>query len=170
MTISSRCFLPLLASLFFGLGCSSSSSSGATDGGGTGSSGGGSGSSGSSGGGSSGGACALVLDAGTVECLVTRVNGKSDVIDQAGCTPTMTTYFPTCPTTSLVGCCTVPVAVGAGSANEEQCYYNLEEPDGAVVCPTCGLTATGYRTPAETQAVCMDSGVAGTGGTWSTTP
>jgi hypothetical protein len=154
--------------LFFGLGCSSSSSSGATDGGGSGGSSGGG--SGSSSGGESGGACAFITDAGPAECLVTRINGKSDVVDQAGCTPTMTTYFPTCPTTNLVGCCTTPVSVGAGSANEEQCYYDLEEPDGAVVCPICGANATGYNTPAQTQAACMDSGVGGKPGTWSTSP
>jgi hypothetical protein len=172
MTISVRCFAPLLASLVFGLGCSSSSSSGANDGGGGGGGSGSGSGSGSSSGGESGGACALLTDAGPFVCVVTRINGMSNVVDQAGCTPTMSTYFPSCPTTSLVGCCTAPVSVGAGSANEEECFYNLEEPDGAVVCPSCGENSTGFNTQAEVQAACMDGGAGYilTSGTWSTTP
>jgi len=155
---------PFVAASALAFACTSNSSPAGTPGGGSGS---------GSGGGSGGGGCVEADDAGTVYgCLVVRTNGVSGASDQADCTPSMMTYVASCPTASLVGCCTSPDNTGGNvTSTEEECYYNAEF-DGSEFCVACGLNSDGSpKTPAQTQATCEATGVAGlNAGTWSTTP
>jgi hypothetical protein len=155
--------LALLVSAAFSVGCSSSSPSAKGDAGTQDATGG------------SAGGCVLSLDGSTLSCLVFRVNGTSDTVNQAGCTPTKTTYVASCPTKNLVGCCTAPANTGVGTATEEECYYDIEV-DAAEQCPACGIAGTTksgqpiFNTPAQQEAHCKASGVVTNPGTWSTTP
>jgi Zn-dependent metalloprotease len=125
-----------------------------------------------------GGGCVYTADGGQViECLVTRFNGKSNTPDQAACDPTKTTYVPSCPTTSLVGCCTSPANTGVGTATIEVCAYNAMI-DGQKACIPCGIQtvlpdgAVIFNNLPETIAACKAGGLEGATnpGTWSTIP
>jgi hypothetical protein len=164
MTALASITVALLVSAAVSVGCSSNSPSATGDGGTQGTSGG------------STGGCVLILDGGlTVECTVNRINGSSDTVNQAGCTPTETTYVASCPTKNLVGCCTAPANTGAGTVTQEECYYDVKE-DGAEGCVACGISGMSksgqptYNTAAQTEAKCKATGVVTNPGTWSTTP
>jgi hypothetical protein len=158
---------PLSTCLGLALACSSSSSSPSkTDDAGDhtgGDSGGGGGSKLTNGG------CESLADGQVIECIVFRIDGKSDTTDQAGCKNLMATYVATCPTENLVGCCTTPAATGIGTASTEQCYYNAKI-DGGQGCILCGIGPDGgAEGAAQAEATCKMN--AGTGaGVWTTTP